>query len=175
MSNVCVCVCVSDRGRSHSSTRQGSGHTSRSMGQRYGCTDVVFCSTFLQHLGAYTTIAKRISRILGPFLGPLLGPFAETLPTAFRLHRSHDHRRSLISANPPPSQPRSPPRPSRLLDASPRVVAAEGSGLIDLHLHAQACERARKAACVDAKADAAAAASVTPPRGRSAEQEPSIE
>jgi hypothetical protein len=33
---------------------------------------------------------------------------------------------------------------------------------------AQACERARTAACVDAKADAAAAASVTPPRGRSA-------
>ena len=62
----CVCVCVSDRGRSHS-TRQGSGYESLDGTQRYGCADVVFCSTFLQHLETYTTIAKRISRILGPF------------------------------------------------------------------------------------------------------------
>ena len=43
---------------------------------------------------------------------------------------------------------------------------------------AQACERAKAAACVDAKADAPAAASVTPPRGIScarAEHQVSIE
>ena len=66
MSNVCVCVYPTARGRSHS-TRQGSGYESLDGTQRYGCADVVFCSTFLQHLETYTTIAKRISRILGPF------------------------------------------------------------------------------------------------------------
>ena len=92
----CVCVCVSDRGRSHS-TRQGSGYESLDGTQRYGCADVVFCSTFLQRLGTYTTIAKRISRILGPFRS---APFSAPLRRhymAFRLHRSlyrsHEHRR----------------------------------------------------------------------------------
>ena len=38
------------------------------MGQRYGCTDEVFLFyIFATPTGTYTTIAKRISRILGPF------------------------------------------------------------------------------------------------------------